>query len=328
MKFILLFAGNFLAILFYTKAQDSSFNNQKISVHFQFTTVSQYHFDFKAPYTGTNSLVTEEKTATSITSTIFLAVKTWKNATLVFNPELSGGRGLSGTVGMAGFANGENFRVGNSTPTPYVARVLLSQIIPLTQTRQTQNDAVNQLVAQIPTSYVKIVVGKYCLADYFDGNSFSHDPRTQHLNWSLMSAGAWDYAANTRGYTWGTMVGYYSPNFNLKYCAAMLPRQANGSEMDENIAQSLSHQIEAEWNYMIFQKIGALRVGSFLNYGNMGNYNQAVDVSYLQTQTPDITANRSYGRSKMGFYINAEQQVSENTLIWGRASWNDGKNET
>src|SRR5437773_7464559 len=81
--------------------------NKKWTSHFQFTTISQIHSGFQSRYSGDNSLADSvEPLATSLTSTLFLGRKLWKGAAFYFNPEVSGGRGLSFTKGVAGALNG------------------------------------------------------------------------------------------------------------------------------------------------------------------------------------------------------------------------------
>ena len=49
------------------------------------------------------------------------------------------------------------------------------------------------------------------------------------MDWSLWQNTAWDYAANTRGYTDGVMVGYVSPAWSLKYGVYRMPVQAGSA---------------------------------------------------------------------------------------------------
>ena len=115
----------------------------------------------------------------------------WKGAALYFNPEVAGGSGLSGARGVAGFPNGETFRIGDPAPNLYLARLYLRQTFALGPDTDVDEDDLNQLAGPRPKHYFALNLGKFSVADFFDQNSYSHDPRTQFLNWSLMSAGAW-----------------------------------------------------------------------------------------------------------------------------------------
>ena len=73
-------------------------------------------------------------------------------------------------------------------------------------TYENVEEEVNQVADAIPTNRITISAGKFAIGDFFDDNKYSHDPHTQFFNWSLMGNGAWDYPANTRGYTMGVVV--------------------------------------------------------------------------------------------------------------------------
>ena len=142
---------------------------------------------------------------------------------MYFNPEVVGGSGLSGSRGVAGFVNGETFRIGDPAPKLYLARLYLRQVLALGAGTAADEDDLSQLVGSRPTHYLALNLGKFSAADFFDQNSYSHDPRIQFLNWSLMSAGAWDYAANTRGYTVGGVLEYVTPAFALRLGSTLMP---------------------------------------------------------------------------------------------------------
>ncbi|PLK43545.1 carbohydrate porin [Emticicia sp. TH156] len=293
--------------------------NQRFNFHFQQTVVTQYQPGVKALYSGTNSFSTKEEAQTSVTSTFFIGVKLGKYTEVYFNPELAGGSGLSKATGIAGFPNGETFRVGNPKPTVYIGRAYIRHYISLSKETETVINGINQLGGQRPVKYLSVVAGKFSLADFFDGNTYSHDPRTQFLNWSLMSNGAYDYAANVRGYTQGIMLEYVSPAFSVRYAAAQVPAEANGARLDKNIGQALSHQVEIEKPF----GNSRLRLLGFINKADMGKYTLAT-----QMQMPDITATRMYGRTKAGFGVNFEHKFSDDLGLFARYSLNDGHNET
>jgi len=110
----------------FTFAQDTV-KRSRFSLHFQQTIITQYKPAFSAPYTGQNSLLPTSETQSSITSTLFGGARLWKGAEAYFNPEISGGAGLSKTLGVAGFPNGETFRVGAAEPKIYIGRLYFKQ---------------------------------------------------------------------------------------------------------------------------------------------------------------------------------------------------------
>jgi high affinity Mn2+ porin len=302
-------------------------DSSRFTIHFQQTIASQAHSKFTAPYEGKNSLRMSEDPATSLTSTLFLGAKLWRNASFYINPEIAGGSGLSGTTGVAGFPNGETFRIGNIAPTLYIARMYYSQIFALRGKGVYQASTDNQLAGIVPDNYYKISVGKFCLADFFDGNTYSHDPRTQFMNSALMTNGAYDYAANVRGYTWGTVGEMNKGRWTLRAGAALQPTVANGADLDWKINNAIGLQGEIEHRFSLWNKNGAIRLLGFYNTSSAGNYRSAIEKN---PALPDLTTARDYnnGNRKNGFGINMEQAINKDGGIFLKASWNDGKYET
>lgn len=298
------------------------------SLHFQQTVITQWHANFAAPYTGEFSLQPREKAKTSLTSTVFIGRRLWKGASVYFNPELAGGSGLSAARGIAGFTNGETFRIGDPAPKLYVARVFLRQVWALSDskrgTSQTVNDdGPNQVAGPVPDHFLALNVGKFSLSDYFDQNSYSHDPRTQFFNWALMSAGAWDYPANTRGYTIGGVLEYVTPELAIRASSALTPTQANGPTLNFHYGRAHSETLELTHVYSLRGHVGTVRLLGFRTVAGMGDYRTA-------TQRPDvdITQTRQTGRTKIGVALNAEQHISNDLGLFARASYNDGRRET
>ncbi len=306
-------------------AQSADSASQDWNFHFQQTIVVQYHPDFTAKYSGVNSLDTSEPAQTSLTSTFFFGRRLWNNAEAYLNPELSGGNGLSKVTGIAGFPNGETFRIGNPSPALTIARVYIVQRFDLSDTRTAVEDDENQLAGTRPDSYVNITAGKISMIDYFDKNRYSDDPRAKFLNWALMTNGAWDYPANTHGYTWGVVAEYVTQPWSLRFSSAMVPTEANQSVMDENLSRAHSETVELEHDYALGSHPGVVRLLGFHTMARMGNYDQALE---LPPGEIDVTATRAYGRSKYGFGLNFEQELGDNVGMMLRGSWNDGRNET
>ena len=309
-------------------AQNKSDSSKNwLSFHFQQTTVYQMQPGVSGKYSSDFSLSPKEEDAISLTTTLFLGAKLWKGAEAYFNPELAGGSGLSAARGVAGFTNGETFRIGNPAPQPYIARAFITQKFALNNNKVWQADGANKIGTYQPEKYISITAGKFSLADYFDNNKYSHDPRTQFLNWSLMSTGAWDYAANTRGYTVGLVLQYVSPIWSVRYAAALVPEYANGPTLETNFSQYNSQVLEVEKIVKVHNRKGSLKLLAFNNFANMGSYKQAIAPSNTML-TPDITKTRNGARTKYGLSLNYEQELNDYIGLFGRVSWNDGLNET
>ncbi|GGH16494.1 carbohydrate porin [Mucilaginibacter phyllosphaerae] len=319
---LLLFAS--LAITNFAAAQDTV-KNQRFNVHFQQTVITQYKPSFSAPYTGANSLLTGEETQSSLTTTLFGGARLWKGAEAYFNPEMSGGSGLSKTLGIAGFPNGETFRVGGAEPKIYIARLYLSQYFEWGNEKEAIDDDVNQLAGLRSKRYLKVTVGKFGMADFFDGNEFSHDARSQFMNWSLMDNAAWDYPANTRGYVFGAVADLAQPSWNLRFAFTMTTTSANGAIWDQQLKHANTQTLEYEKRYTLNGQKGTVRLLAFRNNGKMGVYRDAIAAN---PSAPDVDANLTYGKHKYGFGISADQYLSNDFGVFAKASYNDGKTET
>ncbi|MDP4236517.1 MAG: carbohydrate porin [Bacteroidota bacterium] len=307
-------------------AQNSSSDIPAWNFYFQQTVIGQYHFDFPSAYADANSLAAHEGAAFSFTSTVFIGRRLWQGGELYCDPELAGGSGLSGSTGVAGALNGETYRIGDPAPSLAIARLYIRQSIALSEDRVAVPDAPNQIGGMQPTHRLSITLGKYSVADQFDNNSVSHDPRTQFLNWSLMSVGAWDYPADTKGYTIGATVEYSTPDVTVRAATDLVAKSANQSVFDKNLSQAHSETVELEIPESVLSGTGTIRILGFHTLAHMGNYLQAIQSD--SGRVPDITSTRAYGRAKYGFGLNIDQTLGKYVTVFSRASWNDGRNET
>jgi len=297
------------------------------SAHVQFTGIIQSHPSFHAPYSGQNSLNPASEKAFSTTATIYLGRKLWQGAAVYFNPEMAGGKGLSSTLGIAGFPNGETFRIGDPEPTVYVGRLFLRQHFTLDkQPGETIGEGPNQVTEKLPASRISLSLGKFCLADFFDNNEVSHDPRSDFMNWGLMNNGAYDYAANTRGYTLGFVAELIKPGWALRIGTALMPTYANGPELDYHYFKTNSETIEFEKTYAIGKRKGVLRLLGYYNTSKAPDYNDVVMAKLNGTDTSlDVINGKRYGGQKFGLGLNAEQELSNSIHGFLRLGWNDGK---
>ena len=298
------------------------------SLHFQQTLIDQWHNNLNTPYSGDYSLADRESAKLSFTSTLFIGRRLWKNAAVYFNPEVAGGSGLSGARGVAGFTNGETFRIGDPSPNLYLARLYLRQVFALGTATDSDLDDLNQVAGPTPQRYFAVNLGKFSVADFFDQNSYSHDPRTQFMNWSLMSAGGWDYAANTRGYTVGGVFEYVTPGFTARFASTLMPTLANGPTLDFDYGTAHAETVELTKVYHLKGRQGTIRALGFRNVAAMATYNTAVRLAQLTGEQPDVTLVRRAGHTKLGFGLNVEQEIAKNVGLFARVSYNDGKNET
>ena len=300
------------------------------SYHFQFTGILQGHPSFSAPYSGQNSLQPAREQAFSVTSTLYLGRKLWKGASAYFDPEMVAGKGVSTTLGVAGFPNGETFRIGDPAPSVYIARIFLRQNIDLDKNNYEEiSEDVTQVREKVSVSRLRLSLGKFGLADFFDNNSVSHDPRSDFMNWALMNNGAFDYAANTRGYTYGFVAELIKPTFTLRLATALEPTFSNGPRLDWHYTRTNSENIEFEKRYSIHNRKGVLRLLGYYNINKAPNYMDAVSEKQNGTDTSlDAIYGKNYGSKKLGLGFNMEQELGNSIKSFLRIGWNDGRTAT
>ncbi len=300
------------------------------SAHFQLTLIEQAHLKFMSPYAGMNSLKGNAEEAISLTSTLFIGRRLWKSGAVYINPEVSGGKGISGAVGIAGFSNGETVRIGDPAPTIYLARFYLKQYFALkgSEYEYEKTDA-NQLSGKIPSSRITITAGKFAIPDIFDNNNLSHDPRSQFINWSLMSNGAWDYPANTRGYSAGACIELIKPNWAVRFSSMLMPKFANGPTLDGTYFKAHAETAEWERKYRLNNQSGIIRILVFRNASKAPVYREVINNKMNGTDTSlNVVNGKKYGGIKYGWGINTEQSLGKRFSIFFKASWNDGKTAT
>ncbi len=307
---------------------DSLKKVQLWNLHFQNTEIFQFHPSFKASYSGQNSLSSKDESTISSTSTLFFGFQPWKNASLYLNPEVSAGKGFSRTLGVAGFPNGEVYRVSDPKLHFTPARFYLRQIFPLSEKSHYIEEDLNQLASNIPESYFALTAGKFSIMDFFDDNRYSHDPRTQFYNWALMGNGAWDYPADTKGYTYGVVAELVKPRWAIRFASVMVPTTANGSTFDGNFKNANSEALEFEKQILINSLPGEFHLLVFYNEAKMGSYQKALDWGATYNLAPVIDSVQKAGNTKYGFGFSLDQQISKSAGIFFRTSWNEGQYET
>jgi high affinity Mn2+ porin len=308
-------------------AQNAVMNDasaERWSVHFQATSIGQHHGSFPALYEGENSLPSHPENRVSITTTAFLAYRINSWTQLVINPEIAGGKGFGQVTGIAGFTNGEIPRVSEATPKLYLARAYLKNTWALSPETAMVEGGPNQLTGRMPVCRFTMMSGKFAITDFFDNNTYSHDPRRQFMNWSLMSNGAWDYPADTRGYTIGAVQELTMRSWSLRTATVMEPTEPNGPTFDTRMSKNRGVAAEWEKHYKPLGRSGALRVLGFQNRERSGTFRDAM----LPDGKTDILSTRRPGTKKYGFGLNMEQEITPDIGAFARYGWSDGKTES
>ena len=301
--------------------------------------IFQGHGPFHSPYEGTNSFLSRGEYKTSLLGTLFLGMQLDENpesnTDVILDVESSGGRGDSEALGLAGFTNLDVVRNPNLGSTPYIARVQLHQTIGLSKKLVDAERTPFSLAAQVPERRLELHVGSMSLPDFFDINSIGSDSHLQFLNWTVDNSGSWDYAANTRGYTYAVVAEYDDKDWSARYGVALMPKVANGVDLDWSLRRASGQNMEFELRKSLLGSLvspdrkGTIRVLSFVNHAHMGLYRDAVK-AYLDgvDKTPTITLHERDGEVKYGFGLNAEQELTQNLRVFTRVGWNEGQHES
>jgi high affinity Mn2+ porin len=315
-------------------------DNTRYFVAGQANIIFQAHAPFHSPYAGTNSLLGRGEYKTSMVGTLYLAYQLNPNPKYatdgIFDAEIADGRGISEALGVAGMTNLDVVRNPNLGKLPYLGRYELHQVIGLSDTMVEADRGPFSLSTSLPLRRIELHVGRMGLPDYLDLNSVGTDSHLQFLNWSVDNNGAWDYAANTRGYTDGVVAEYIQPAFAARYAIAAMPVVANGQDLQYEFRRASGQNVELELHRgpaffvkPLAHRSGAVRLLGYVNHANMGDYRQQ-NIKFLEglTPTPDITAHPLQSTVKYGVGLNMEQIVSDNLRLYGRFGWNEGQHES
>jgi hypothetical protein len=295
--------------------------------------VFQWHPLFPAQYSGANSLTSEAQSATTHILTLYTGYELTHTTEVFADMEDATGGGIGSALGLAGYTDLDSVRTVQGialSKAPYLARLMLRQIIPLSQERVKADRDEFHLAASLPARRIEFRIGKFDVVDFFDLNSFGSDSHLQFLNWTVDNNGAYDYAANTRGYTDGAILEYHDHWFSARFGEVLMPKVANGINLDADLFRARAENLELEARgEVIAHRAGTVRLLGYLNHADMGNYREAV-IDFLdhQTPTPDIIATRRQGRHKYGWGLNFEQEITSQVGVFGRLGWSDGHNES
>ncbi|MBN9090753.1 MAG: carbohydrate porin [Reyranella sp.] len=297
-------------------------------LHGQTTFIFQGYPPFNSPYEGTNSLPGVGQSRETWTVSAFLGVRLWPGGELYYNPELLQGFGVANTVGAAGFPNGEAQKSSFSFPRYNTSRLYLRQEFGLGGPTETTESDYGQLAGVKDVSRLTVQVGKFAVHDLFDGNDYAEDPRTDFLNWSIWAAGAFDYPADRLGLTYGVAAELNQARWAARLGYFLVGNQPNANVFDMSLFSRGGYVGELEMRYAPWGKKGVAKVGTWLTSTFAGSYNDAAALALaLGVPAADTVAQTRQGRTKYGFYLNLQQDISDTLGLFGRFSWNDGRSE-
>ncbi|HYA39883.1 MAG TPA: carbohydrate porin [Syntrophobacteraceae bacterium] len=314
----------------------------------QFNGVYQDTPHFHSPYEGPRSLsFGHDGNDFTQTYGIYLGWQLTRHLQAYVDTEMFQGHGISDGTGLGGYLNGDVIRAGSSNlpKVPYVARAYLRYYYPLSyeaghlepgagqpETEKLER-GMDQIPGEQPVSRWEVKIGKLALTDDFDQNRYADNNRTQFMNYDFLFNTAWDYASDTRGYSFEALVALYQPGWRLAFAIAMEPNTQNGANYDwfdkgSAMAQELGYNLEFDLKPNNWGTV--LRFLTYLNEARMGGYDAALALAAQTGATPDILLVEKLGGTKYGLGFNFEQPLADEgeTGIFGRLGWNDGRHET
>jgi high affinity Mn2+ porin len=292
--------------------------------------VTQWHPSFDAKYSGPNSFRAVAEHATSSIGTLFTGYQLTGTTEIFMHFEMADGGGISDALGLGGFTDLDVVRNPTLGTTPYIARGMIRQIIPLSSEMVETERNPWYLATEVPVRRLELRFGKMGVNDFFDINDSGSDSHLQFLNWTVDNNGAYDYAADTRGYTIGLLAEYHDRNWAFRFEEALMPKVANGIDLQWNLRKARAENFELELHPAIGgQRATSVKLLTFINHANMGLYRDAnADFLAGKTARPIITDHPRRTTVKYGFGVNLQQQIKRNAHAFARFGWNEGQHES
>ncbi len=305
------------------KRDPSDPESDRWEIHGQSTVIGQGYPGFRALYTGPHSLTPAPQFQETWSNSLFLNARLWDGGEVYYNPELLQGFGLNNTFGLGGFPNGEAQKSDFPYPHYNTSRLFLRQTFGFGGEQEQIASSQQQLAGKQDISRLTFQIGKFSVLDVFDANAYAKDSRRDFMNWSIWAPGAFDYAADKLGLTYGATAELNQKNWALRAGYFLVDAVSNSNNFDTRVFERGGYVVELETRYQLFSQPGHLRTIGFFNSTFSGSYRETLDNPALNL---DIAQTRR-GRSKFGYVINFDQALSDNLGLFGRWSWNNGKNE-
>jgi high affinity Mn2+ porin len=292
--------------------------------------IFQTHPPFHADYSGKNSLSPNYEKATSRVLTLYTGVRLDNSTELLVDIEEAGGAALSTGLGLAGNTDLDIVRNPLLSKEPYLGRAEIHKVFALSKDKIENQRNFWSLFEELPRRRLEVRFGKFSLPDFFDVNSVGSDTHLQFINWTTDNNGAYDYAADTRGYTVGATADFEDRNWGFRFAEALMPKIANGIDLVWKPWQAHAENFEYELRHgLIPRKSGVVRLLAYTNYANMGIYRDAVaNFEAGLTPIPEITDHPWHITRKYGFGVNLEQNLLPNLTAFARFGWDNGKTES
>ena len=306
------------------------FGDKRFWISGQMNFIFQAHPGFHADYSGKNSLSPHYEKATSRVMTLYTGVRLNNSTELLVDIEEAGGAALTTGLGLAGAPDLDIVRNPLLSKAPYLARGMIHKVFALSKDKIENPRSFLSLFDELPCRRLEIRFGKFSLPDFLDLNSVGSDTHFQFTNWSVDNNGAWDYAADTRGYTVGIVADYEDRTWGFRFVEALMPKVANGIDLVWRPWHVHAENLEYEVRHGVMpKKSGVVRLLAYTNHANMGIYRDAV-AQFREglVAAPDITHHPWHVTGKYGFGVNLEQDLTSNLTAFARWGWDNGKTES
>ena len=302
--------------------------DQDYAIHGQSTFTEQYHPAFASAFRGPNSLDPGSRGDETWDATLYAGYRPWRGGEIWISPEVDQGFGLSNTVGLAGFSSGEAYKIGAAEPYVRVPQLYFRQTLDLGG--ETQAVAPDQMTLGGSQTANRLVlwVGKFGVTDVFDTNQFAHDPRNDFMNWAVIDAGAYDYAADAWGFTYGGAVEWYQDWWTLRAGLFDGSETPNSKFLAFPLLRQFQIDLEAEARYTLFGQAGKIKLLGYQTRAKLATFSELLAFfaanpgeNYVQAESVRRL------RNKFGGGLNIEQPITADLGFFLRASLDDGRTE-
>ena len=303
-----------------------------VNLHGQTTYINQRYNNFKSSYSGQNSLDSLKSMSYTWSGTLFFGARIAPNTDVYFNPEVVSGIPFSDLAGLGGFTNGEATKANGAQAKFYSARAFARHTINQDGDKVVLENEANQITQTVSSNRVVLTGGQFSTLDIFDDSRYAKDPRIQFMNWGNMTYLAYDYAADARGYSWGLAGEWYLDNWVMRASRMLAPKSPNGRDLNWQIFNAYGDQVEVERQHNIGELPGKVSVLAYRNQMILARFQDATNYINQDPATRQgsqaINNVRSSNQIKTGIGLNAEQALTKDLGIYGRAFTSDGHTET
>lgn len=230
---------------------------------------------------------------------------------------------MSNTLGLAGFPNALSSRVGSSDPYIRLQRIFIRQTISLGGGREKLQPDLNVLGGSQASNRIVVTVGKFGVTDVFDTNRYAHDPRSDFLNWTIVDAGAFDYAADAWGYSYGGAIEWYQDWWTLRAGYFNESQIPNGQALETTFGRQYQLLVEGEERHKIFGQPGKLKLLLFNSHNRSAKFSDAIAYG-RNTGGPANPTFVRHPTNRAGAALNLEQQLTPELGLFARLSLAEG----